>query len=272
MTVEKKAPTIGELLVAQKKQIEAALPKHMTADRMLRIVMTEIRKNPKLKQCTSQSLIGAVIQCSQLGLEPGLLGHSYLIPYDKKEGGRVVETECQFMVGYKGMIDLSRRSGQVASISVHAVFDKDHFVYSYGLSEKCEHVPAEKDRGEFKGVYGVIRYKDGSYQFEYMSKNDIDKIRERSKAKNNGPWVTDYIEMARKTIIRHMFKYMPISIEIQKAVALDEAAERGEQENSIIIDGEFEVEQTAALTEKEPTTLDTTKINQTKTDKVAQAL
>lgn len=238
---------IGEFLLAQKKQIEAALPKHLTSDRMLRIVMTEIRKTPKLKECTPASLIGAVIQCSQLGLEPGgALGHAYLIPYGK---------ECQFIVGYRGMIELARRSGLVIAVSAHPFYEKDLFEFEYGTNEYLKHKPYKGDRGEFFGSYAIAKLAtpsrklfDGStgellnnesYQFEVMYKEDIEKVRKRSKAANNGPWVTDYEEMSKKCPVRRLFKYLPTSVEMQKAIIADEAADRGEQNNGLIIEAEL---------------------------------
>lgn len=248
--VKVKQKTIGELLAGQKKQIEAALPKHLTSDRMLRIVMTEIRKNPDLKNCTSASLIGSVIQCSQLGLEPGSsLGHAFLVSYKNNKKNI---TECQFIIGYRGMIDLARRSGEVVSIAARSVYGNDKFEYCYGIDEKCIHLPSMGDRGEFIGAYVVVKFKDGGHQFDFMSKAEIEKIRDKtpgykywlsSGKKGNIPiWESHFEEMSKKTVIRRLFKYLPISIELQRAINLDEDAERGAQDNSHIIDGEFEVD------------------------------
>jgi recombination protein RecT len=228
--------TIGQFLMAQKKQIEAALPKHLDSDRMLRIVMTEIRNVPKLKDCTPQSLIGAVIKASQLGLEPGsALGQCYLIPYGR---------ECQFIIGYRGKIDLARRSGQIISIGARCVYKTDKFKLTCGIDDNIEHEPdfnSERDDKEIIGAYAVAKLKDGGHQFEFMSRKEIDKIRARSKAASNGPWVTDYAEMCKKTVINRLYKYLPVSIEMTKAISLDAAGEAGEQNNGLIIDGDFEL-------------------------------
>lgn len=230
--------SVGKMLMANKAKIATALPKHLTTDRMLSIVMTEVRKNPELANCNQQSLISAVIQSSQLGLEPGsALGHAYLIPFKNNKQGTV---DCQFLVGYRGMIDLARRSGQVVSLSAQVIYENDAFEFEYGLDEKLKHVPCRDDRGRFIGAYAVAKLKDGGHQIEVMWKNEIDKVRDTSKAKSFGPWVTNYEEMAKKTVIRRLFKYLPVSIEMQKAITLDESAERGEQDNSFIIDGDFE--------------------------------
>jgi recombination protein RecT len=223
---------IGKFLKTKENQIKAALPKHLTSERMLRIATTELRKIPKLRECAVESLFGAIIQCSQLGLEPGsALGQAYLIPYGK---------ECQFMIGYRGMIDLARRSGQIVSISAQAVYENDDFDFAYGLNEKLEHTPAKGERGNFIAAYAIAKLKDGGHQMEVMFKSDIEKIRARSKAAKNGPWVTDYDEMAKKTVVRRLFKYLPISIEIAEAVEKDYQADDGDQNNSYIFDVEYE--------------------------------
>ena len=205
-------------------EIEKALPKHMDADRMARIALTTIRTNPKLLECSVPSLLGAVMQAAQLGLEPGLIGHCYLVPFKNNKTG---QSEVQFIIGYKGMIDLARRSGQIENIYAHAVYSNDEFDYELGLEPKLKHKPyMNGDRGEFIGVYAVAHFKGGGYQFEFMPKEEIEKRRKRSKAANAGPWVTDYEEMAKKTVIRHMWKYLPISIEIQQQAAQDEVVRK----------------------------------------------
>ena len=151
---------------------------------------------------------GAVMQAVQLGLEPGLLGHCYILPYKR---------EATFIIGYKGMIDLARRSGHIQSIYAHAVHENDEFEYELGLHPKLEHKPSHGDRGAFIGAYAVAHFKDGGYQMEFMPKSEIEKRRKRSASANSSysPWSSDYEEMAKKTVVRYMFKYLPISIEVQ---------------------------------------------------------
>lgn len=218
-----------------KAQIQAALPKHMTPERMARIVTTEIRKNPALVKCERSSFLGAVIQCAQLGLEPGnSLGHAYILPYGK---------QAQLIVGYRGMIDLARRSGQIVSISARTVHEGDEFEYRYGLDEDLTHRPSENgDSTPITHVYAVAKLKDGGVQFEVMSRKQVEAVRAQSKAGNSGPWVSHWEEMAKKTVIRRLFKYLPVSVEIQRAVTLDEAADAGlPQNNEYVFDGDFEV-------------------------------
>ena len=228
--------TIRHYLQQMAPEIQRALPKHLDADRLTRIAMTTIRQTPKLLDCNIQSLLAAVMQSAQLGLEPNILGQAYIIPYGK---------EAQFIIGYRGMIDLARRSGHIESIYAHPVYDQDDFDYEYGLDPKLRHKPAIGDRGQFIGAYGVAKFKDGGYHFEFMPKAEIDKRRGRSKASGNGPWVTDYEEMACKTVIRHMFKYLPISIEVVKQVEHTDETVKHEimpdmTESPDIIDVDFE--------------------------------
>ncbi|EGL82072.1 RecT protein [Caldalkalibacillus thermarum TA2.A1] len=217
------AQTIAVYLKKMGPEIEKALPKHMDADRMARIALTTIRTNPQLLECTVPSLMGAVMQAAQLGLEPGLIGHCYFVPFwnNKKK-----QREVQFIIGYKGMIDLARRSGHIESIYAHCVYENDEFEYELGLHPKLVHKPALKDRGKLQYVYAVAHFKDGGYQFEIMDIDTVEKIRKRSKAADNGPWVTDYEEMAKKTVLRRMWKYLPISVEVQQQAAQDETVRR----------------------------------------------
>lgn len=239
-----KPTTIQGFLESYKHEIARALPRHMTADRMARIALTECRKTPALMKCEPATLFGAVIQCAQLGLEPGgALGHAYLIPFENRKKGI---TEVQFIVGYKGMLDIARRSGQIVSISARTVHQNDKFTYRFGLDETIEHVPADGERGEMTHVYAVARLKDGGVQFEVMSRHEIERIRNASQGyktavkydRTDSPWISSFEEMAKKTVIRRLFKYLPVSIELAQAVALDERAEADvSQDNGFVIDG-----------------------------------
>lgn len=216
---QENASTIAKLLEKMKPQMSHALPAHMTADRMCRIALTEFRKTPALADCDPMSFVGSVMICASLGLEIGALGQAYLIPYKR---------ECTFILGYKGMIDLARRSGQIISIAAHCVYEKDFFEYEYGLEDKLSHKPALGARGSMIAVYAVAKLKGGGYQFEVMSKEDIDNIRNtKSRGGNYGPWKTDFDEMARKTVIRRLFKYLPCSVEMSKAISYEEQSEVG---------------------------------------------
>jgi recombination protein RecT len=233
--VQQKAKNLQALLEVSKKQIEAALPKHLTPERLLRIAMTEARKNPALLECTQASFIGAIIQTAQLGLEPGgALGHSYLVPFKNKNAGT---REVQLIVGYRGMMDLAYRSPKVSHVIARAVYKGDKFVYQYGFDERLDHNPDPLAEGkELTHVYAIVFLKEGGKIFEVMEVKEIEAARKRSKSADSGPWDTDYEAMAKKSVVRKLFKYMPVSIELQTAVGIDEAGERGDQKNGDFIE------------------------------------
>lgn len=223
------------------KQMALAMPKSMTPDRLTRIVMTECRKTPALMKCAPESFYGAVLQCAALGLEPGsALGHCYLLPFGngKDKSGR---PNAQLIIGYRGMIDLARRSGQIVSLQAWTVHAQDTFNYQLGLNPDIEHIPASvADRGPVTHVYAVAKLKGGGVQFEVMSRAEIEKIRSASKAGNSGPWSSHWDEMAKKTVIRRLFKYLPVSIEAVRAVEIDEKTDRGEATtDQDFLDAEF---------------------------------
>ena len=245
--------TVANFFDANKAAIKAVLPQHMTPDRMCKIALRAMQTTPKLMQCTVNSLFGAVISCAQLGLEPNTpQGHIYLIPFENKRKGT---TEVQVIIGYKGLIDLARRSGQIVSISSHAVRENDLFDVDFGTEESIKHKPRlDGERGEITGFYAVAKLKDGGTQFEYMSRGEVDRIRNDSQgyktalrfAKEgqplNTPWATNYEEMGRKTAIRRLCKYLPMSIEMANAIELDHRADVGLSQNmDAVLDGEFNV-------------------------------
>lgn len=213
---------------AMKRQITNALPKHLSPERMLRVITTEIRRTPKLVTCTKESFLSSILQASQLGLEPsGPLGHAYLIPYGR---------ECKLIIGYRGMIDLARRSGQIVSINAYAVYSDDEFNYQLGLNPDIQHIPKSKNRSEktLTHVYAVANLKDGGVQFRVLDREDIDRIRKASKT--NNIWNDHFEEMAKKTAIRALFKYLPVSIEYLEAFIKDERSEYGIQDDFIETD------------------------------------
>lgn len=222
----KQTNTIRTLLEKSKGQIAMALPKHLSADRIIRVAMTSIQRTPQLLECDPISLVGAVIQSSQLGLEPdGILGHAYLVPFRNTKKNRM---EVQFIPGYKGLIDLARRSGQVNRISAHVVYENEPFTMEYGTKEILEHKPLPPStRGNRKGVYAVAVLNDGSAHFEWLWDEEIEAVKRQSKAANFGPWKTHEDEMVRKTAIRRLVKYLPLSVELAKAAAIDELADAG---------------------------------------------
>jgi len=217
---------VKKFFESQKGSLAAVLPKHVSADRMLKIALGALRTTPKLMNCSVESLMGAVVHCSQLGLEPNTpLGHAYLIPFDNRKKG---VTEVQIVLGYKGLIDLARRSGQIVSIAAHEVCANDEFEYSYGLDETLTHKPTMGARGPVIAFYAVAKLVGGGHAFEVMSAEQINEIRDNSqnykfaKDKRSTVWGQHYAEMGRKTVLRRLVKYLPVSIELASAAALDE--------------------------------------------------
>lgn len=209
------------LVLSMMPQIKKALPSVLTGERFGRMVLTALSSNPQLQQCTPQSFMGAMMQAAQLGVEPNTpLGQAYLIPY-RNHG----QLECQFQLGYKGLIDLAYRSGEVTDISAHAVHENDEFEYELGLTEKLRHVPALKDRGNVILYYAVFHTKSGGYGIAVMSVEDIKAhMNKYSKAATSSfsPWKTNFDAMAKKTVLKQCLKYAPLKTEFVREVASDE--------------------------------------------------
>ena len=218
---ENKQKTIFDVIQAGAKQFATALPKHINSDRFVRIAITTIRQNPKLAKCSQESLLGALMVSAQLGLEPGTLGQCYLIPFENKKAGTV---ECQFQIGYKGLIELLRRSGQLSDIYSYTVYENDDFNIEYGLSRTLTHKPNFDERGEIKGFYAVAILKDGAKAFEYMTKDEVVKHEEkyRKGSYKNDVWNKNFEEMAQKTVVKKLLKWLPVSVEFLEMAAKDE--------------------------------------------------
>lgn len=211
-------------------EIMKVLPKHLTPDRMTRVILTEIRKNPKLAECSQSSLFSSIIQCVQLGLEPGSgLGHAYLVPYGR---------ECTFICGYQGMIELAERNG--LAVYAKVAYEHDIFIYEDGLDPKLIHKPMmgqSESRGEILAAYAIAVYKDGRKKFEVLSVGQIEDHRKKSKFPNGGPWKDHYAEMAKKTAIRVLFKMLPKSPLMAKLQEIETAIEIGENNSEMIFEG-----------------------------------
>lgn len=245
----KPSEKIAHLLEARKESIAAMLPRHLNAERLLKVAQIAATTTPSLLECEIPSLISAIGQCAQMGLEPNtVLGHAYLVPFKTKKNDVWVKN-VQVIVGYKGLIDLARRSGHIVSIAAHEVYENDTFELEYGLEEKLRHIPSiGKDRGEIIGFYAVAHLKDGGHAFDWMPKAEVDAIKESSqgyqsakKYKKDHPWISHYVEMGKKTAVRRLSKMLPLSIEFQTAAAMDEAVDRGASAHIEAIAGEFVV-------------------------------
>lgn len=201
--------------------IAAALPSVITPERFTRIVLSALSTNPKLAETTPNSFLGAMMTAAQLGVEPNTpLGYAYLIPYYNTKK-RVME--CQFQLGYKGMIDLAYRSGEISVIQAQVVYENDDFVYSFGLEPTLKHVPAKSERGNPVYVYALFKTKDGGYGYDVMSIENVRNHAQRySKSYSNGPWQTNFEEMANKTVLKRVLKYAPLKSDFMRAISQDE--------------------------------------------------
>jgi recombination protein RecT len=226
-------------LTAMVPVLRDILPTATEQGRFVRVVAKAIIENPKLMECTRSSLVAAIHEAAQLGLEPtGLLGSAYLVPYSRsfKVGNTWHKVkEAKLIPGYRGLIDLARRSGEIDGIEAKVVRRRDHFRLVEGTNPGIEHErfvadpldkPEERDPGPIVGFYMVATLRGGHQQTEWMTADEVDAIRKRSKAADDGPWVTDYAEMGRKTVVRRGSKYLPLTTEFRRALELDEEAER----------------------------------------------
>ena len=207
-----------------KAQLAAALPKFLDTDHFVRSALTEFRLNPALAECSVPSVLGYFMQAAACGLEPAsVLGQCYPVPFNNKRTG---QREAQFLLSYRGMLSIARRSGEIASVIAEIVYENDEFEIEYGMQPKLVHRPyIDGDPGAVRGAYCVVRFKSEGTEplIKYMPKAEIDRHRKRSKASSSGPWVTDYEEMAKKTVFRAVFKWLPVSIEQVMATTGDGA-------------------------------------------------
>jgi recombination protein RecT len=227
-------------LKAMVPAITEALPKSkgMDAERLTRMTLTTLRTNPKLLECSIESLLGACLQSASLGLEPNLLGSCYFVPY---------KGQVSFQIGYKGLIDLVTRKGEVTNIVAQEVRKGDEFHYEFGRNETLKHVPAPNaERGEIEYFYAYANLKNGGFSFQVMHISDIEKIRDGYSIsykfdKNNSIWVKHFESMALKTVIKKLIKYLPISVETQSAVSYDETVKKDITADVFTVDAESDI-------------------------------
>lgn len=228
VTVAVKPTTVKGWIESEdfKGQVARSLPKHITPDRFLRVSLTATNKTPAILQCTPESVLGCLLQCSQFGLEPdGRRAH--LIPYG---------ANCTLIIDYKGLAELAMRSGLVASLHADVVCENDEFDYDRGRLIK-HRINFREPRGKVYAVYALATLKDGAEKCEVMTMEEVDAIRKRSKSGNSGPWKTDFNEMAKKTVFRRLSKWLPLSPEFRDAAEADD--------DGIDIEGAIDITATA---------------------------
>ncbi|MBW3493229.1 recombinase RecT [Bacillus sp. FDAARGOS_1420] len=225
---------LKQMFKKQFKAIESIVPKGMTPERLIRVGLNATTRNPKLLECSPDTIVGAVVNCGSLGLEPNLLGHAYIVPFYNSKTGRY---EAQFQLGYKGIMELVRRSGEVKAIYAHEVYEGDTFEFEYGLEKNIVHKPCgEEDQSKITHFYAVYKLKDGGYDFIVMSRKQLESHRDKfTKSQKNGvvfgPWKDHFVEMAKKTVIIKLLKTAPLSIEREESRQVIEAIN---QDNGIM--------------------------------------
>jgi len=232
------------ILDQSREKIAKILPQGAGVNRYMAILQSEINKNPDLASCFPASLVGAMLHCARLGLEPGLLNKVYLIPFNNSKLNR---KDCNVIVGFEGLCDLAMRTGKLSNIQAHLVYKEDHFEVSLGGESKLTHRPLFfSDRGPLVGVYAIAFGKDGSKQFEVMTKAEIDAIAKTSKS--GYIWKDHFGEMARKTAIRRLCKHLEKTAELSQALQLENAADSDEGQNSAAILLEADIQYETPLT------------------------
>jgi recombination protein RecT len=209
--------TVYDLLDRMKPELAKVVPETIGVERFTRTVLTEIRRTPKLLECSPESLLGAMMLAAQLGLEPGPLGQVYLVPFKR---------QVEFVVGYRGYIDLAYRSGQVKDVSADLVHEGDLFNYRKGTRRFLDHEPmGAADEREIIAAYAIVRLKSGGLDFVVTYGDDWEKARKASAAgaKNVGPWVDHRAAMIRKTAVRRLEPMLPKSPLFTEAIIRDEA-------------------------------------------------
>lgn len=218
---------LEKLLPALNQALPETMKRYLTPERVVKVAMLAIRKSPLLAQCTRESIFQGIMDSASLGLDVGgMLGHAYLVPFKNNKKGIY---EAQLIIGYKGYIGLARRSGEVLSVKAEVVYEKDEFDVDLASGDLPHHKPFLKgDRGAAYLVYCVARFRDGGNHTEIMTLSDCEKIRQRSRAKDAGPWANkdDYLEMCKKTVTRRAAKYWPLSADTAVDIAKGEEADR----------------------------------------------
>lgn len=219
----KNDPPFKRLLDSKLDAIRSVASKALDPVTLIKLVGLCAMRTPRLAQCTPLSVTTAVMTCAEIGLYPSnTFGTAYLVPY---YNGKAKCYECQLIVGYRGLCTLARRSGEIITIDAQVVREGDEFEIEYGIEPIFRHKPKGDVSKPVTAVWALARLKGGGHQLTVMSCEEIEAIRNRSQAGDKGPWVTDWVEMAKKTAIRRLCKLLPLTPEVEKDMSV---ADRGE--------------------------------------------
>jgi len=218
--------TFKGLLESKIDAIRAVASKALDATQLIKMVGLAASRNPRIAQCTPLSVLNAVMTCAELNLYPSAtLGTAYFVPYLNRKNREHQFYECQLIVGYRGMCTLARRSGEIVSIQVEVVREGDEFELEYGLNPIFRHKPKGDTSKPVLKVWALAMLKGGGHQMVVMSREEIEAVRERSRAADSGPWVTDTVEMAKKTAIRRLCKLLPLTPEVENSLGTIDRSE-----------------------------------------------
>ncbi|MCY9508506.1 recombinase RecT [Paenibacillus larvae] len=236
---EEKPKSVFELIQSMEKEFKRALPDHIGHERFVRIAMTVVRTNPKLMQCEAMSIIAALMQSAQLGLEPNTpTKEAHLIPYSNKRiinGKEIWVDEAQFQMGYRGILKLVWQSGIVSEIDCDSICRGDTVIYEKGKDGTFKHIPViDGERGEPYAYYAYAVTKDGGFVCTVMSKDQVlkhalkfSKSKKRGTGELYGPWKDDFDAMALKTVLIALCdKKLPKSSALQQQIAQDSTIKR----------------------------------------------
>lgn len=193
--------------------LTSALPPHIPAERFVRVVLTAVNGNPDLLKADRRSLFEAAMKAAQDGLLP-----------DGRDGAFVTfSNKVQWMPMVGGILKKVRNSGELLSISASIAYENDEFAYEMGDEERITHKPLlHGERGKPLLVYAIAKTKDGGIYREVMTVADVEKVRNVSRAKNNGPWKDWWDEMSKKTVIRRLSKRLPMSSDLDDLIRRDD--------------------------------------------------
>ena len=253
---KKKPPafdTIGAMIERLKPQIERALPKHVTAERLARVMLTAIRNNPRLQQAEAVSLMASIMTAAQLGLEANTpLGQCWIIPYKNNKTGRY---EAQFQMGYQGLVELCYRTDKYKVIDAYAVDEADNFEYEFGTNGYVKHRPADKPTGKIVYYYAYYKIVNGGENFKVWSRDKVYQHAVRyskswDKKENKfffgSAWAENFDSMALVPVIKNVLKVAPKSIELSTAMRNDNQTLSFNPDDPDLtintIDGDFELE------------------------------
>lgn len=215
---QQQAQTIGSMIQALRPEMARALPKGMDPDRVARLALTVLRQTPKLALSTPQSFAGALLTTSALGLEPGVNGEAYLVPYEDRRKGII---ECQLIVGYQGYAKLFWQNPLARHLDAQAVYENDEFDYGYGTEPFLRHKPARSERGQIIYYYAVATLSTGGSSFVVLTPDEVKRLR-NGKVGASGNIDDPMKWMERKTALRQLIKTLPRSTQLNHALTVDE--------------------------------------------------